>query len=62
LEQPSVRDESSVTVNGKLTEDVKVAPNSNQVKSLQAGAYADGGGPYLIVRETGEDSKKDAYT
>jgi hypothetical protein len=42
--------ESSVTINGKLKEDVKVALNSNQVKSLQAGTYADGGGLYLVVR------------
>ncbi|MGW1423844.1 tyrosine-type recombinase/integrase [Bradyrhizobium manausense] len=28
--------------------------NSNQVKSLKAGSHADGGGLYLIVRETGE--------
>jgi integrase len=28
--------------------------NSNQVKSLQPGAYADGGGLYLIVRDSGE--------
>jgi hypothetical protein len=29
-----------------------VALNSNQVKSLQAGVYADGGGLYLVVRES----------
>ncbi len=28
--------------------------NSNQVKSKQPGAHADGGGLYLIVRESGE--------
>jgi integrase len=28
--------------------------NSNQVKSLQPGAHADGGGLYLIVRDSGE--------
>jgi len=43
-----------VTINGKLKEDVKVALNSNQVKSLQAGAHADGGGLYLVVRESGD--------
>ena len=31
-----------------------MAVNSNQVKSLQAGAHADGGGLYLIVRESGD--------
>ena len=43
-----------MTINGKLKEDVKVALNSNQVKSLQAGAHADGGGLYLVVRESGD--------
>ena len=28
--------------------------NPNQVKSLQPGAHADGGGLYLVVRESGE--------
>src|SRR6478735_7700517 len=28
--------------------------NSNQVKSLQGGAHADGGGLYLVVRDSGE--------
>ena len=28
--------------------------NSNQVKSLQPGAHADGGGLYLVVRDSGE--------
>jgi integrase len=31
-----------------------MALNSNQVKSKQPGAHADGGGLYLVVRETGE--------
>ena len=31
-----------------------MALNSNQVKSKTAGAHADGGGLYLVVRETGE--------
>ncbi|MET4148646.1 hypothetical protein ABIC08_004052 [Bradyrhizobium sp. RT9b] len=31
-----------------------MALNSSQVKSKQPGAYADGGGLYLIVRESGE--------
>jgi hypothetical protein len=31
-----------------------VALNSNQVKSLQAGVHADGGGLYLVVRESGD--------
>src|SRR5260370_36612971 len=44
----------SVTVNGKLAGERKVPLNSNQVKSLQAGVHADGGGLYLVVRESGE--------
>jgi len=28
--------------------------NPTQVKSKQPGAYADGGGLYLVVRESGE--------
>ncbi|MGB6253539.1 MAG: integrase arm-type DNA-binding domain-containing protein [Bradyrhizobium sp.] len=31
-----------------------MAINSNQVKSLQGGSYADGGGLYLVVRDSGE--------
>jgi hypothetical protein len=31
-----------------------VALNSHQVKSLQAGVHADGGGLYLVVRENGD--------
>jgi Arm DNA-binding domain len=31
-----------------------VALNSNQVKSLQPGVHADGGGLYLVVRESGD--------
>lgn len=31
-----------------------MALNSNQVKSLQGGSYADGGGLYLMVRDSGE--------
>ena len=31
-----------------------MALNSNQVKSLQAGVYSDGGGLYLMVRESGD--------
>src|SRR5260370_34709966 len=44
----------SVTVNGKLAGERKVPLNSNQVKSLQAGVHADGGGLYLVVRESGD--------
>jgi hypothetical protein len=44
----------SVTVNGKLAGERKVPLNSNQVKLLQAGVHADGGGLYLVVRESGE--------
>ena len=33
-----------------------MALNSNQVKSLQGGSYADGGGLYLRVRDTGTRS------
>jgi integrase len=43
-----------VTVSGKRNGNVKVALNSNQVKSLQAGVHADGGGLYLVVRESGD--------
>ena len=43
-----------MTVSGKRNENVKVALNSNQVKSLQAGVHADGGGLYLVVRESGD--------
>jgi integrase len=31
-----------------------MALNPNQVKSLQSGIYADGGGLYLVVRDTGD--------
>jgi hypothetical protein len=44
----------SVTVNGKLVGERKAPLNSNQVKSLQAGVRADGGGLYLVARESGE--------
>src|SRR5256714_12297427 len=47
-------DRSSVTVSGKRKGNVKVALNSNQVKSLQPGVHADGGGLYLAVRKSGE--------
>ncbi len=43
-----------MTENGKLSKDPKVPLNPNQVKSLQPGAHADGGGLYLIVREGGD--------
>jgi hypothetical protein len=43
-----------VTVSGKRKGNVKVALNSNQVKSLQPGVHADGGGLYLVVRESGD--------
>ncbi len=43
-----------MTVSGKRKGNVKVALNSNQVKSLQAGVHADGGGLYLVVRESGD--------
>jgi hypothetical protein len=46
--------EASVTVGGNRKGNVKVALNSNQVKSLQAGVHADGGGLYLAVRKSGE--------
>jgi hypothetical protein len=39
---------STVTVSGKHNRNVKVALNSNQVKSLQPGVHADGGGLYLV--------------
>src|ERR1700746_2520915 len=35
-------------------QNVKMALNPNQVKSLQSGMYADGGGLYLVVRDTGD--------
>jgi hypothetical protein len=54
LEQLTVASEASVTVGGKRNGNVKVALNSNQVKSLQAGVHADGGGLYLVVRESGD--------
>ncbi|MEH2492963.1 tyrosine-type recombinase/integrase [Bradyrhizobium sp. AZCC 2230] len=44
---------ASVTVAGKRKGNVKVALNSNQVKSLQAGVHADNGGLYLVVRGSG---------
>src|SRR5437763_11130815 len=47
-------DGASVTVSRKRKGNVKVALNSNQVKSLQAGVHADGGGLYLVVRESGD--------
>jgi integrase len=43
-----------VTVSGKRKGNVKATLNSNQVKSLQAGVHADGGGLYLVVRESGD--------
>ena len=43
-----------MTVSGNRNGNVKVALNSNQVKSLQAGVHADGGGLYLVVRESGD--------
>jgi len=54
LEQLTLTSEASVTVGGKRKGNVKVALNSNQVKSLQAGVHADGGGLYLVVRESGD--------
>jgi hypothetical protein len=54
LEQLTVASEASVTVSGTRNGNVKVALNSNQVKSLQAGVHADGGGLYLVVRESGD--------
>jgi hypothetical protein len=54
LERLTVASEASVTVSGKRNGNVKVALNSNQVKSLQAGVHADGGGLYLVVRECGD--------
>ena len=51
---PSFASEGSATVSGKRNGNVKVALNSNQVKSLQAGIHADGGGLYLVVRESGD--------
>jgi integrase len=43
-----------VTASGKRNGNLKVALNSNQVKSLQAGVHADSGGLYLVVRESGD--------
>ena len=43
-----------MTVAGKRKGNVKVAFNSNQVKSLQAGVHADGEGLYLVARESGD--------
>jgi integrase len=43
-----------VTVIGKLQGERKVPLNSNQVKSKQPGVHADGGGLYLVVRDSGE--------
>ena len=40
--------------NGKRLGEVKMALNSNQVKSKQSGIYADGDGLYLVVRESGD--------
>src|SRR5260370_8281598 len=54
MELLTVASEASVTVSGKRNGKVKVALNSNQVKSLQAGVHADGGGLYLVVRESGD--------
>jgi hypothetical protein len=54
LEPLTVASETSATVIGKRNGNVKVALNSNQVKSLQAGVHADGGGLYLVVRESGD--------
>jgi integrase len=54
LERLTVTSEASVTVSGKRNGNVKVALNSNQVKSLQAGVHADGGGLYLVVRQSGD--------
>jgi hypothetical protein len=54
LEQLTVASEASVTVSGTRNGNVKVPLNSNQVKSLQAGVHADGGGLYLVVRESGD--------
>ena len=51
MEQLTLTSEASVTVAGKRKGNVKVALNSNQVKSLQAGVHADGG-LYLAVRES----------
>ena len=42
-----------MTVSRKRKGNVKVALNSNQVKSLQAGVHADGG-LYLVVRGSGD--------
>ena len=39
---------------GKHLGKLKVPLNGSQVKTKQAGAYADGGGLYLIVRDAGE--------
>jgi hypothetical protein len=54
LVQLTVASEASVTVSGKRKGNVKVALHSNQVKSPQAGVHADGGGLYLVVRESGD--------
>ncbi|WP_083219017.1 tyrosine-type recombinase/integrase [Bradyrhizobium icense] len=54
MEQLTHTSEASVTVAGKRKGNVKVALNSNQVKSLQAGVHADAGGLYLVVRKSGD--------
>jgi hypothetical protein len=54
LERLTVASEASATAGGKRNGNVKVALNSNQVKSPQAGVHADGGGLYLVVRESGD--------
>jgi len=54
LEQLTLTSKASVTVAGKRKGNVKVAFNSNQVKSLQAGVHADGEGLYLVARESGD--------
>ena len=54
MEQLTLTSKASVTVAGKRKGNVKVAFNSNQVKSLQAGVHADGEGLYLVARESGD--------
>src|SRR4051812_26644991 len=51
---PDHHDRASVTVIGKRKGNVKVALNSNQVKSLQAGVPCGRWGLYLVVRESGD--------
>ena len=43
-----------MTANGKLTKHPKMKLNPAKLKALSSGAHADGGGLYLVVRDSGE--------